>query len=174
MAFVRDTTDETASPPTQEPAEAFEGQVVPSGCVPDADESVVAKAGHMAVIVAVGALALAASGPREEPAPLQRLKRRRRSGRGLGHQPSSPPRLPEWLEDLDRVNENTEIQKRRLTDKGWTGFATEGDAIVFLGYLVLRKTATDAAMVLGNEALLGLALRKRATVRLRPVSSATA
>jgi len=39
---------------------------------------------------------------------------------------------------------------------------------VFLGYLVRRKTAADAAMALGNEALLGLALRKKAYSEIIP------
>ena len=101
---------------------------------------------------------------------MQRLKRRRRrrAGRAQSNNSPSPPRLPEWLEDLDRVSENTEIQKRRLTDKGWAGFATDDDAIMFLGFLVRRKTAADAAMTLGNEALLGLALRKKAYGEIDP------
>lgn len=101
---------------------------------------------------------------------MRRLKsrRRRRGGQSQSKERPASPRLPDWLEDLDRVSENTEIQKRRLTDKGWAGFATEDDAIVFLGYLVRRKTAADAAMVLGNEALLGLALRKKAYGEIDP------
>lgn len=155
--------------------EALEGEIVPAGtgAGPDAEdesEGVLASTGRVAALVAVGTLALAASGSTEEPAPMRRLKkrRRRRGGRAISNERPSPPRLPDWLEDLDRVSENTEIQKRRLTDKGWSGFATEDDAIVFLGYLVRRKTAADAAMVLGNESLLGLALRKKAYGEIDP------
>lgn len=171
MASGGDTADEAAPPPTDVvPDEALEGEIVPSGARgPDpagCGRSMVA-AGGLAAVIAV----VAASAARETPpAPPRRPKRRRRRkpNPGPAHGPGAAPRLPKWLEDLDRVGENTLVQDRRLTAQGWEDVPTDGDAIVFLGYVVRRKTAADAAMALGNEALLGLALRKKGYGEIDP------
>lgn len=88
-------------------------------------------------------------------------RRNRRGRRGSSVKPSYPL-LPQWLFDLDQIRQNTIEEKRSLSTEGWDGVKKDTDAIILLGHLVKREVAIKATGLLGHEALVYSALRKRA------------
>lgn len=71
-------------------------------------------------------------------------------------------RVSQWLYELDKIKENTAIDRHSLSSETWDGVRKETDAIVLLGHLVSRDTALKASGYLGSEELLFLSLKKRA------------
>jgi hypothetical protein len=72
------------------------------------------------------------------------------------------PKVSQWLYELDKVKENTAVDRHSLSSETWDGVRKETDAIVLLGHLVKRDTALKATGYLGSEQLLLLALKKKA------------
>jgi hypothetical protein len=131
-------------------SETLEGEVLGS------DEHQNTCGGSTVAKIAIGAAFVVAALSAGEPQKT-RTQRRRRSGiRTHGR-----PMLPAWLVDLDQMRENTIVRDQDLAECEGNPDKLEGDAVVLLGHLVRRKVAVEAAMKIGNPALVDMALNKR-------------